>query len=76
MTRQAEKLRNFLLKENAIDLVSVAYTLQVGREEMVERLAMVTMSVDQLIANLDSFIQNPNLEGNGVKALFLLIVGT
>ncbi|WP_166706504.1 MULTISPECIES: SDR family NAD(P)-dependent oxidoreductase [Bacillus amyloliquefaciens group] len=67
LTRQAEKLRNFLLKENAIDLVSVAYTLQVGREEMVERLAMVTMSVDQLIANLDSFIQNPNLEGKWSK---------
>ncbi|MFK4467821.1 SDR family NAD(P)-dependent oxidoreductase [Bacillus sp. RC252] len=60
---QAEKLRNFLSKENTIELVSVAYTLQVGREEMIERIAMVATSIDEVIANLNSFIQNPTMEG-------------
>ncbi|CAN7392939.1 SDR family NAD(P)-dependent oxidoreductase [Trinickia sp. LjRoot230] len=38
------------------DLGDLAYTLQVGRDEMDERLAIVTHSREDLIARLDAFI--------------------
>jgi acyl transferase domain-containing protein len=35
---------------------SIAYTLQLGREAMEERVGFVVSSVDQLIANLDAYL--------------------
>ena len=39
-----------------IDLAAVAYTLQVGRDAMEERLSFVVNSVDQLAEKLDAYI--------------------
>jgi bacillaene polyketide synthase PksL/BaeL len=39
-----------------IDLAAVAYTLQVGRDAMEERLSFVVSSVDQLVEKLSAYI--------------------
>ena len=39
-----------------VDLVAMAYTLQVGREAMAERLGFIVKSVDQLTEKLQTFI--------------------
>ena len=44
----------------AIDLSSVAYTLQVGREAMEERLVFVVKSVDQLVERLSAYVGGEN----------------
>lgn len=41
---------------NVIDLVAMAYTFQLGRDAMEERLGFVVNSVDQLAENLESYI--------------------
>jgi acyl transferase domain-containing protein/enoyl-CoA hydratase/carnithine racemase/acyl carrier protein/SAM-dependent methyltransferase/NADP-dependent 3-hydroxy acid dehydrogenase YdfG len=43
--------------QNEIDLVSMAYTLQVGREGMEERLGMEVSSVEQLVAKLQAYVE-------------------
>jgi acyl transferase domain-containing protein/enoyl-CoA hydratase/carnithine racemase/acyl carrier protein len=42
-------------RRSSLDLVSMAYTLQVGREAMDERLAFVAGSVDELIDKLQAY---------------------
>jgi acyl transferase domain-containing protein len=44
----------------AIDLSAVAYTLQVGREAMEERLGCVVKSVDQLLERLSAYVDGGN----------------
>jgi polyketide synthase PksN len=44
------------LSAAAIDLTSLAYTLQTGREAMEERLAFVVESIDQLLQRLRSWV--------------------
>jgi len=44
----------------AIDLSAVAYTLQVGREPMEERLGFVVKSVDQLLERLSAYVDGGN----------------
>ena len=39
-----------------IDLISMAYTLQVGREAMEERLGLVVSSVEQLVEKLEAYV--------------------
>jgi polyketide synthase PksN len=41
---------------NAIDLVGMAYTLQVGREAMEERLGFVASSVEELAGKLQAYV--------------------
>jgi acyl transferase domain-containing protein/acyl carrier protein/NADP-dependent 3-hydroxy acid dehydrogenase YdfG len=41
---------------NAIDLTSLSYTLQMGREAMKERLGMVVASLDEVIEKLTAYI--------------------
>ena len=43
---------------NAIDLVGMAYTLQVGREAMEERLGLVASSVEQLAEKLQAYVED------------------
>ncbi len=43
-------------RQNTIDLAATAYTLQVGREAMDERLAFVVSSVGQLIGKLQAYL--------------------
>jgi polyketide synthase PksN len=49
-----EAVRNQKVNEN--NLVDVAYTLQVGREEMEERIAFVITSLEMLIEKLTEFV--------------------
>ncbi|HET8890469.1 MAG TPA: SDR family NAD(P)-dependent oxidoreductase, partial [Candidatus Angelobacter sp.] len=55
-----EKARDLLdyirPRVKAIDLVSVAYTLQVGREAMEERVGLVAGSAEQLVEKLEAFV--------------------
>ncbi|KPA10853.1 protein containing Beta-ketoacyl synthase, partial [Candidatus Magnetomorum sp. HK-1] len=43
-----------------ISLMNLSYTLQIGRESMEERMAMVVLTMDELVHKLSEFIQNPN----------------
>jgi polyketide synthase PksN len=59
LNEQAQQLLNFI-KENPVAeqvLSNIAYTLQVGREAMDERLALVVESVEQLQDKLQAFLQ-------------------
>ncbi len=46
------------IKETDIDIADIAYTLQIGRESMNYRLAVVTDSIQDLVENLNSYINN------------------
>jgi acyl transferase domain-containing protein/enoyl-CoA hydratase/carnithine racemase/acyl carrier protein/NADP-dependent 3-hydroxy acid dehydrogenase YdfG len=58
---QLEQLAGNLLaftRANAeVDLIEMAYTLQVGREPMEERLAFLAASVEELSAELEAYLQ-------------------
>ncbi|RYG16355.1 MAG: KR domain-containing protein, partial [Chitinophagaceae bacterium] len=62
LQQRAKDLLEFLVSENTesatrkIDLNSIAYTLQVGREAMKERLGIITSSVAQLINKLRAYL--------------------
>jgi len=43
-------------QENAVDLYSMAYTLQVGREVMEERFGLIVNSVEQLVERLQAYL--------------------
>lgn len=47
----------------AIDLVATAYTLQVGREPMEERIAFVVAAIDELATRLETFVAGESSEG-------------
>ena len=60
-------LLDFLRKRNAsVDLIEMAYTLQVGREAMEERLGMVVSSVEQLAEKLEAYIEG----SHGIEDLY------
>lgn len=48
----ARRLADFLAREASVSLANVAYTLQVGREPMNERVAVVASEANELIARL------------------------
>ena len=51
------------LKRKAVDLVAMAYTLQVGREAMDERIGFLVSSVEQLAEKLQAYINgHPSIE--------------
>jgi amino acid adenylation domain-containing protein len=52
----ARSLRGFLDKEQQLALADLAYTLQVGRDAMPERLAVVVSSIDELKGALDRIL--------------------
>ncbi|NVO12145.1 MAG: polyketide synthase of type I, partial [Bacteroidales bacterium] len=57
LKEKAHDLLEFIRKkETSIDLLEIAYTLQVGREAMEERLGFMVSSVDQLIIKLNAYI--------------------
>ncbi|MGZ9709227.1 amino acid adenylation domain-containing protein [Glaciimonas sp. GNP009] len=53
---------------NGIDLAALAYTLQVGREAMDQRLALTAASFDELVQKLQAFIEDRT---DGVQELYL-----
>ena len=54
-----------VMREGAVDLRALAYTLQVGRDAMKARLAIVVNSQDEAIQKLLSFVSNGCDENNG-----------
>lgn len=59
LLEQAKQLFTFIQKEQFSnkDLANIAYTLQVGREAMEERLAIIVRSVKELNAKLNGFLE-------------------
>ncbi|HYK02059.1 MAG TPA: SDR family NAD(P)-dependent oxidoreductase [Thermoanaerobaculia bacterium] len=53
----AQSLQAYLEKTEAVELVDVAYTLQVGRDEMPERLALVASSAADITRKLAEFLE-------------------
>ncbi|MBO9699913.1 MAG: polyketide synthase dehydratase domain-containing protein [Sporocytophaga sp.] len=58
LKQRAIDLLKFIQKDKSLDLTSVAYTLQVGREEMEERLGFVVGSLSELVQKLKAYINN------------------
>ncbi|HSU89402.1 MAG TPA: type I polyketide synthase, partial [Terriglobia bacterium] len=57
LQQKARELLEFVRgRGNRIDLVSMAYTLQAGREAMEERLGFVVSSVEQLAEKLQAYV--------------------
>jgi polyketide synthase PksN len=56
------------LEKYDVDLVDFAYTLQVGRDEMPERLALVATSTADLKEKLNAFLQDKQLPQDGFHA--------
>jgi polyketide synthase PksL len=57
LRQRVQDLLQFLRsREETIDLAAVAYTLQVGREAMEERLGCVVRSVEELVAKLEAWV--------------------
>ncbi|WP_129645080.1 SDR family NAD(P)-dependent oxidoreductase [Peristeroidobacter agariperforans] len=55
-TKACDLLDLLRLPDQSFDLLATAYTLQVGREPMEERVALVVASIDELAARLESFV--------------------
>ncbi|WP_028981301.1 polyketide synthase [Sporocytophaga myxococcoides] len=58
LKKKAIDLLEFIQKEQSLDLNSLAYTLQVGREEMDERLGYIVGSLSELAQKLKAYIYN------------------
>ncbi|MEE8057880.1 MAG: SDR family NAD(P)-dependent oxidoreductase, partial [Pseudomonadales bacterium] len=52
----AQKLLNFIQNDDAIDLANIAYTLQVGRKAMEERLGLIVNTQEELQEKLQVFL--------------------
>ncbi|WP_160138416.1 type I polyketide synthase [Chryseobacterium sp. c4a] len=61
LNTQAHNIVSFLKKENEIALRDLAYTLQVGRDEMEYRLAFNAHTINEVAEHLTSFIQNDSV---------------
>ncbi|MEA2490006.1 MAG: polyketide synthase PksL, partial [Acidobacteriota bacterium] len=62
LQQKASDLLDFVTtRRNSLDLVSIAYTLQVGREAMDERLAFVAGSVDEWIDKLQAYLSGTEM---------------
>src|SRR5262249_39523116 len=56
LQQRVRDLRNYIRQEGAsVNLLELAYTLQVGREAMEERLGFVVNSVAELAEKLDAY---------------------
>ena len=62
LRQKAEDLKTFVAKDAGIDLSALAYTLQIGREAMDERLAMVVRSRAELLEKLALFLDSDSIE--------------
>jgi acyl transferase domain-containing protein len=70
LNTQAQQMLAFLDRTPAVDLADLAYTLQVGREAMGQRVAMVVQSIDGLIAVLNRFLE-PSKWSDSDATLFI-----
>ncbi|UNL93527.1 hypothetical protein CPY53_08065 [Paenibacillus polymyxa] len=63
LCRYIEEIRPFLLLKPEANMSDIAFTLQIGREVMEERLAIVASSIGELVGKLDLYLQsNSNIE--------------
>ena len=64
LKQRVRDLLNFIRREEqSIDLIEMAYTLQVGREAMEERLGFIVSSVEHLVEKLQVYLDgNENIE--------------
>jgi len=56
LKQKARDLLNFIHQARSIDLVEMAYTLQVGRQPMDQRLGFVVSSIQQLAEKLQAYL--------------------
>ena len=56
LKQKASDLLAFIRDEQSIDLAALAYTLQVGREAMEERLALLVDSIEELANKLQAYV--------------------
>nr|AAY32965.1 DszB [Sorangium cellulosum]CAI43933.1 DisB protein [Sorangium cellulosum] len=60
------RMRGFLAEATDLRLDDVAYTLQVGREALELRLAVVADTVEALLSALDGYLRDPEVPAPGV----------
>ncbi len=60
LQHQAQRLLDYLAGTSSINMADLAYTLQVGREAMSERLAVVAGSIDELRTQLRRVVDAPD----------------
>ncbi|MBT5307418.1 MAG: SDR family NAD(P)-dependent oxidoreductase, partial [Candidatus Scalindua sp.] len=66
-----KNLHQFLLQYTSINLANIAYTLQVGREAMEQRLGILVDTRNELIEKLQDFLALRGPVGqNGIKGLY------
>jgi polyketide synthase PksN len=58
LKQQAVNLKNYLASHPGAHLHDIAYTLQVGRAAMEERVAIIARNHEELIVQLDHYLQN------------------
>ncbi|SFS42411.1 SDR family NAD(P)-dependent oxidoreductase [Marininema halotolerans] len=65
LREQARQLMDFIRSQSMTDdaLEKIAYTLQVGRDAMEERLAVSVRSIQELIGKLSSFVEGRSDDG-------------
>ena len=56
LRQKSQDLLEFIRTSKPADLAAVAYTLQVGREAMEERLGFVVSSIEQLMEKLEAYL--------------------
>ena len=56
LRQKARDLKDFIRKAPASNLIEIAYTLQVGREAMEERVGFLVSSVEQLAEKLEAYL--------------------
>jgi acyl transferase domain-containing protein/enoyl-CoA hydratase/carnithine racemase/acyl carrier protein/NAD(P)-dependent dehydrogenase (short-subunit alcohol dehydrogenase family)/SAM-dependent methyltransferase/ribosomal protein S18 acetylase RimI-like enzyme len=65
LKQKAIDLLDYIRKEKqSLDLAEVAYTLQVGRMEMAQRLGFVVSTIDQLAGKLQAYIEGKQRSGD------------
>lgn len=63
---KVQDLLAFIAKGAPVDLGSLAYTLQTGREALPERLGLIVRSIHELVAGLQAHLQGSGPGGTGI----------
>lgn len=69
----ARQMLDFLLRKDTLSIPNLAYTLQVGREALDSRLAIVVRNKDEMIDALRSYLksENPKIENTSSSPIFV-----
>jgi amino acid adenylation domain-containing protein len=71
LQQKAADLLDYLRRQDKVELADLAYTLQVGREAMEERFAVLVNSVDQLVDKIEAYLKLPEgTEKHGESNLY------